>query len=633
MDEEGIMALGPRPMDQMEQPMMSGMMPPEESISYGEAYSATKNALRESQPGLADQYEMGMGEILAEIGTLTAEELDALRDIIEYIEQNKDRYQEVVAELIAQDLIDEGDLPPEYDEEFMAILRAAVEEAYQRGMALQLPAPQGFAGGGLADAAEMLRQQGRFGDTMLAHITPEEAGILKAMGGSGTINPATGLPEFFLGKVFKAIGRVVRGVVRGVKKVLNNPIGRIIGTIALTPFVGPVAAGAIVGGVTGGVKGAIIGGIGGYVGSPQFMNSALGTQLGQGVVGALGRTGAEFAFRTATGTALGLASGAKLSDAVKGGVVNASLSYALSRGRPMGEQPAPIEDRSFPAQPSPTETQQSFALPPQDQILSAPLPPSGPVSTAPATGGGFRIPGFTPGQQQFAPASQIIAGGAAPVSPMGAAAGQTPPPTTPPPKDFSFSRFTQEPLSYAKDVYSEYLSPSRPGITDKSGLIEKYGPLTAAGLGAMYLGGGFEPQQVRGPGLIPGETGRDYLRKYPSLYYIQNLPGVVYNERGAITGSRPYSFESYNPLVNPEDVTGYNTGGIAALSRRYPRMNGQINGPGTEKSDSIPAMLSDGEFVMTARAVRGMGNGSRREGAKRMYKLMSALEKNASRSA
>ena len=45
--------------------------------------------------------------------------------------------------------------------------------------------------------AQLLQAQGRHGDTMLAHITPEEAGILKLLGGSGTINPDTGLPEFF----------------------------------------------------------------------------------------------------------------------------------------------------------------------------------------------------------------------------------------------------------------------------------------------------------------------------------------------------------------------------------------------------------------------------------------------------
>ncbi len=75
-----------------------------------------------------------------------------------------------------------------------------------------------------------------------------------------------------------------------------------------------------------------------------------------------------------------------------------------------------------------------------------------------------------------------------------------------------------------------------------------------------------------------------------------------------------------------------NMGGIATLgSGGYPRKTGQINGPGTATSDSIPAMLSDGEFVMTAKAVRGAGKGNRRAGAKRMYALMNQLEKNAAR--
>ena len=48
----------------------------------------------------------------------------------------------------------------------------------------------------LRKAAEELRKKGRGRDTMLAHITPEEAALLKARGGRGTINPDTGLPEF-----------------------------------------------------------------------------------------------------------------------------------------------------------------------------------------------------------------------------------------------------------------------------------------------------------------------------------------------------------------------------------------------------------------------------------------------------
>ena len=62
-------------------------------------------------------------------------------------------------------------------------------------------------------------------------------------------------------------------------------------------------------------------------------------------------------------------------------------------------------------------------------------------------------------------------------------------------------------------------------------------------------------------------------------------------------------------------------GGVTDL-----RQGGMSLGPGTETSDDIPAMLSDGEFVMTAKAVRGAGGGDRREGAKRMYEMMDRLE-------
>ena len=65
-------------------------------------------------------------------------------------------------------------------------------------------------------------------------------------------------------------------------------------------------------------------------------------------------------------------------------------------------------------------------------------------------------------------------------------------------------------------------------------------------------------------------------------------------------------------------------GGIMTLQG-----GGEIMGPGSGTSDSIPANLSDGEFVMTADAVRGAGNGSRNMGAARMYDLMSRFERAA----
>jgi len=81
-----------------------------------------------------------------------------------------------------------------------------------------------------------------------------------------------------------------------------------------------------------------------------------------------------------------------------------------------------------------------------------------------------------------------------------------------------------------------------------------------------------------------------------------------------------------------DDFVRYSAeGGIINLadgSKKYfPRKNGEIEGPGTGTSDDIPAMLSDGEFVFTAKAVNNAGGGNRREGAKRMYQMMKNLEK------
>ena len=62
-------------------------------------------------------------------------------------------------------------------------------------------------------------------------------------------------------------------------------------------------------------------------------------------------------------------------------------------------------------------------------------------------------------------------------------------------------------------------------------------------------------------------------------------------------------------------------------STQFAADGGAINGPGTGTSDSIPALLSDGEFVMTADAVRGAGGGDRNRGAAKMYEIMHQFER------
>ena len=87
----------------------------------------------------------------------------------------------------------------------------------------------------------------------------------------------------------------------------------------------------------------------------------------------------------------------------------------------------------------------------------------------------------------------------------------------------------------------------------------------------------------------------------------------------------------------------FNQGGIAMVQDLDMREGGESEGPGSGTSDDIPAMLSDGEFVMTAKATRGAGSfdvnktksgielikggsASREKGVENMRELMNIFE-------
>jgi len=90
-------------------------------------------------------------------------------------------------------------------------------------------------------------------------------------------------------------------------------------------------------------------------------------------------------------------------------------------------------------------------------------------------------------------------------------------------------------------------------------------------------------------------------------------------------------------------VQYFNQGGLAAIAEQDMREGGESEGPGTGTSDDIPAMLSDGEFVMTAAATKGAGafklnktksgielisggKASRKKGVENMRELMNIFE-------
>jgi len=134
-----------------------------------------------------------------------------------------------------------------------------------------------------------------------------------------------------------------------------------------------------------------------------------------------------------------------------------------------------------------------------------------------------------------------------------------------------------------------------------------------AGLGIMALAGGFDPIEEDPLDEPYDNTSRELVDMYPERY-----------TSGRIVAPRRRTLEDILRESNPDypPIELYAKAGGEA----FPRRTGAIAGPGTETSDDVPAMLSDGEFVMTARAVRGAGNGSRKQGVQKMYDMMKAFE-------
>jgi hypothetical protein len=734
--DEGIMALNAAGAG-------AGMPPEDTEIDMYEfrkqAYPVAKDAMREANPTGYGEMQSMLSSELAGAGDLDPEGVEQLLQIVDYINENPEQYPEIRAALISEGVIDEDDFPAEMDVEYFATLEVVLQEALMgsdaqaaemaQGPVGMMP-PQGFAKGGIAEAAQLVANRGRYGDTMLAHITPAEARLLRSRGGSGTINPATGLPEFFLKKAFKSVKKAVKSVAKAsglvkvvkavhkavkpvVKKVLASPIGRIAVTVGLTMIgVPPPIASALVTKAAGGTwKDAFKAAAVSYLAGPTspiastvskftpFLDSAVKA----GTISSAVSTGIRSGL-TATGASL--LTGSSLKEAVTSGVTSGLMAGVQEARTPTltpatamdaATAPAAAGDAPFElAGATPQDSQ--FGLGPDAYSLAPPAPGASPYGLQPSdydlstgmAGSGF---GSVTAPPAAAPAFS------APPSQFGeflpstgqAGAGAPPAPTVDDrsmyqkAKDFMFPsdptdtqiRARTDELVKASGGRLSYDEAWKRATADLTpGLLAQYGPSVGAGLGVMALTGGFTPKE---PEQLPMADRISAPMEVPETLQkpMQNLPGVIYDSQGNIIGSKPWDpytssqsdqrptevstpgimslqlppnyvgppgspTMSSSPLPQPYNTSSmytnlmppqrFNAGGIAGFAQGgYPRRIGQISGPGTETSDDIPAMLSDGEFVMTARAVRGAGNGSRRAGAKKMYAMMHQLEQNAAR--
>ena len=465
-------------------------------------------------------------ELSEDLKEFTGPELKDFLGGIDYIMSNADNYKQAVSNLIQRGIVEPGDLPAQYIPTFYSILRNMVETALAESAA----SPKQFAKGGLVSMAEKVRKAGRHGDTMLAHITPQEAKALKAMGGAGTINPKTGLPEY---------------------KSFFSKVGSFLKKAA--PVILPVALNFVAPGIGG----------------------AVGTALGIGAAGGAAVVGA-------VGAGVGgLIAGQKPAQALMSAALGGLGSYAMASMLPGG--------------------------------ISGLL--SGGATPAPGSSG---IIGPGSGLEGV-PEAYTNAG--AVQGPAGSFRPDIPLPTARP-ADFGATLATGG--TQAGQTLAQAPQPSG-GLGDLfsggiTGALKN--PWVAAGLagtaGLMLGGSGKQQEADVQPTLVQGPSGTQLLQQQPGTYgfnvanFMPQTPSVqrVQTQSPAFAGG-------YQGQLPPNYAT------------RYVKDGGHISGPGTGTSDDVPAMLSDGEFVLTAKAVRGAGNGDRMQGAKKLYKLMNQLEKRA----
>jgi hypothetical protein len=600
----------------------------------------------------AEADPMAVAEFKSELRDLNLppELLDSLNQVVDAILESPENYAALRQQFLS-DGIPEDFLPPTFDPEFFGALNLAVDEIRETSGNPRM-APQNFNKGGIASLrpiAAAIAEQGRGGDTMLAHITPSEAQLLKSRGGAGTINPVTGLPEFgFFSKAWKKVKGVVKKVGKAIKKFAKSKVGKIVTTLALAFVLGPAAATTLGVGSTVGV--AAVSGFVGSAGSTLLAGGNLKEALKAGAIGGL-----------AGGAAAGVFGGA---EAFKAGSYTGptTISGQLAKAKASvfgAPQPAPVSESvnllESSAQATPIGDPSAANATGTGVVGST---PSSVAKSFPATQGSSltRTP-IQSGVASLDKAAIDQASLAARLKEVGVSAGGT-----------SSQVAATETPGLLRSVY-DTLVPNEVGIGEglkniatnlspaarkaagqanseivfketlaRTGsqklaeaaalkaipsTISNWLPLGIAGLGAATLGGAFEQQPATVPpgfeGMAAGQSsGAKLLAEQPEKY------GLDFGGTRTSYAYNPYQYMYAPPPLPPtyaNPMTAAN-GGPA----EYPRKNGHINGPGTGTSDDIPAMLSDGEFVFTAKAVRNMGDGSRRKGAKRMYALMKKLE-------
>ena len=152
-------------------------------------------------------------------------------------------------------------------------------------------------------------------------------------------------------------------------------------------------------------------------------------------------------------------------------------------------------------------------------------------------------------------------------------------------------------------------------------------PIFSAKLPTTGTAGSFT---VGGLGGTAGGT--DPLAARPTADWYRYATGPAMDiPEGADLSSATSPYAGFGPGTLGEEtfkeVTGMSHGGPMGYARGSSRESFAVEGPGTGRSDDIPAVLSDGEYVIDAETVALLGDGSSRAGAKKLDDLRIKVRK------
>lgn len=462
---------------------------------------------------------------------------------------------------------------------------------------------------------------GRYGDDTVAHVETGELivpraliennpklkesifGHLRELGvedperyvvgtSKNSLNPDTGLPEFFLKKLFKGAKKAVSSVAKGVGRALKG-VGKALKRVApvivplalnyFLPGLGAVYSGALGAGITtllqggdvkdalksafvGGATGAVTAGFAGPNKGVSGFGQNIATDVSTGTRN-IGQALTQGSFKPLTSTSL-----PSLQDVTKQDTKLVDTDVKVDKLPPLSEKTT-------------LDISQGSSLGQRDKL-------------APQT--------FYERAKEFGTKTSDVLFGGEKVTPLEILKKENP-------------NLTFEQLKGIDKNSAVYLDAVDKAAAQSPGFIRRFGPSAALGIAGLSAAGAFDtPEDTPLP---PLETGFDLYKKDPDRFNVADI-----NVRGAlppVNTQTSYGFQ-YNPYALPTQP--FQT--VAEGGEIFPRRNGGISPrEGTPGKDSVRAMLMPGEFVMTTDAVRGLGDGNLDKGIKNMYSVMSKLEK------